>query len=227
MMIKTDYLSHDGVYRRLRSEGKVGWSETEDAYVEQKSRIQEMLGNLCLPSGSEVLELGCGAGNITVWLAHFGYKVTGTDISPTAIDWARSRAVEEKADAEFYVADVLDLKEIEDNHFDLVVDGHCFHCIIGQDRIRFLSEAYRVLKPSGYFFIDTMCGPVKAGVFEKYDEHSRCIFYRDIAVRYMGLPDEIRDEVTSAGFRIIRHRVETGEPDNILIEATKDEMKGA
>jgi hypothetical protein len=67
-----------------------------------------------------------------------------------------------------------------------------------------------------------MCGPVKEGVFEKYDEHSRCMFYRDIAVRYMGLPDEIRDEVTSAGFRIIRHRVEPGEPDNILIEARKE-----
>jgi SAM-dependent methyltransferase len=222
--MKTDYFSHDAGYRWLRSNGKTGWSETDEAYDEQKSHIQETLGRLCLPVGSTILELGCGAGNITVWLARFGYNVTGIDISPTAIDWARCRAVDEGVDAAFFVGDVLDLSGIEDNNFDLVFDGHCFHCIIGDDRLRFLSEAYRVVKPGGYFFADSMCQPVKAEAIKGYDERSRCSFRGDAAARYFGLPDDITAEIITAGFRIIRYAVETEEPNsNIVIEAIKDE----
>lgn len=227
MSIKTDYFSHDAGYRRLRSNGKAGWSETEEAYDEQKSHIQEILGTLCLPFGSKILELGCGAGNITVWLARFGYNVTGIDISPTAIDWARCRAVDEGVDAAFFVGDVLDLSEVEDNTFDLVVDGNCFHCIIGDDRLRFVSEAYRVVKPGGYFISDSMCQPVKADAIKGYDECSRCSFRGDAAARYFGMPDDIKAEIISAGFRIIRYRIVPEEINsNILIEAVKDDDKG-
>ncbi len=222
--MKTDYFSHDAGYRWLRANNKAGWSHTDEAYNEQKIHLQEILGTLCLPLGAKILELGCGAGNITVWLAHFRYNLTGIDISPTAIDWARCRAIEEGVDAAFFIGDVLDLSEINDNTYDLVVDGNCFHCIIGDDRPRFLSEAYRVVKPECEFIVDTMCQPVKADAIKGYDEHSKCSFRGDTASRYFGLPDDIKAEVISAGFRIIRSSIELGEPNsNIIIEAAKDD----
>ncbi len=40
--------------------------------------------------------------------------------------------------------------------FDLAVDNHVLHCIVGADRARFLREVARVLRPGGLFFSDTM-----------------------------------------------------------------------
>ena len=42
----------------------------------------------------EVLELGCGEGHIARLLAGKGYRVTGVDISPTAIQWAKEKTLD-------------------------------------------------------------------------------------------------------------------------------------
>jgi 2-polyprenyl-3-methyl-5-hydroxy-6-metoxy-1,4-benzoquinol methylase len=41
----------------------------------------------------KVIDLGCGAGNYTVWLAGLGFDVTGVDSSPAAIQIARENSV--------------------------------------------------------------------------------------------------------------------------------------
>ena len=51
--------------------------------------------------------------------------------------------------AHFQTGNVLNLTWHASNSFDIVLDGHCFHCIIGPDRAQFLREAFRVLKPAG------------------------------------------------------------------------------
>src|SRR5579875_1996002 len=58
---------------------------------------------------SEVLDVGCGLGENTVFLAGRGYRVLGLDGSPTAIERASARAVERRVDARFAVADATEL----------------------------------------------------------------------------------------------------------------------
>jgi ubiquinone/menaquinone biosynthesis C-methylase UbiE len=164
-----DYFAHDAVYQQRLAEGLPGWNKTEQGYDDRNREIAKLRTSGNMPAGGRLLELGCGAGNIVVWLAKEGYDLTGVDISPTAIDWARRRAHGENIQADFIVVNVLDLKQFADDGFDLVLDDHCFHCIIGDDRKRFLSQAHRVLKPGGYFLVETMCGPVDAAAVEDYD----------------------------------------------------------
>ena len=50
-----------------------------------------MVNVLALPAGARVLDVGCGSGWLSEWLARFGYDVTGMDISPALIEISRER----------------------------------------------------------------------------------------------------------------------------------------
>jgi len=179
-----------------------------------------------VPKKGRLLELGCGAGNITLWLAGKGYDVCGVDIAPTAITWAKEKARELNLPADFQVGNVLDLKDYHDNSFDFLLDGHCFHCIIGEDRKLFLANARRVLKPKGFFLVSTMCGEVVNKELKKqFDPQSRCLISKGTATRYIGLAEDIVDEIKGAGFHILYRQVQPrkGEEefDTLFVHTTK------
>lgn len=156
-----------------------------------------------------MLEVGCGAGDLSLWLAARGYLVQGVDIAPTAVAWAREKAQAQGLRAEFQVGDVTNLAGYSANAFDLVLDGYCLHCIIGQDRGALLGSVRRVLKPGGIFHVRTMCDdPATEACRQNYDPLSRCQVYGDIAARYYGRAGDIRAEVQAAGFQIAASHVE-------------------
>jgi SAM-dependent methyltransferase len=198
--VKTDYIAHDTRYRRLREEGAPGW-DTADGYREREVELAWALAALELATGSRVLELGCGAGNIAGSLVARGFDVTGIDISPTAIAWANDRAV----GARFVVGDVV--AEIA-GEYDLVIDGHCLHCIIGDDRARLLANVHRALVPGGSLFVATMCGEITIPELRAcFDPVTRCQVVDEVAYRFVGDADEILDELRAAGFEIVRSTI--------------------
>ena len=64
--------------------------------VEQS--VQIMLHNKC----KRVLDLGCGTGRHTLFLAQNNFEVYGTDISQTAIDSTRQRALQLNFNVKLY-----------------------------------------------------------------------------------------------------------------------------
>ncbi|SHF72556.1 Methyltransferase domain-containing protein [Desulfofundulus australicus DSM 11792] len=69
-----------------------------------------------------VLDLACGTGNTTLPLARRGYQVTGLDLSPSMINVASKKAIEQKLKVNFLTADMRSF-ELE-KPVDLVI---CFH----------------------------------------------------------------------------------------------------
>ena len=74
------------------------------------------------------LELGCGTGTNSVWLAQQGFDVTAIDVAPLAIERAEKRAHAADVEVHFLVADVLDLRNL-DGPFAFFFDRGCYHVI--------------------------------------------------------------------------------------------------
>jgi ubiquinone/menaquinone biosynthesis C-methylase UbiE len=208
---KTDYAGHDVLYQQRKKSGARGWDDDPKVWEDWRAEILDLIASAAFPKSGEVLELGCGAGDVALLFAEKGYQATGIDIAPTAIGWAREKALKSGIKADFEVGAVTNLERWEDERFDAVIDGHCLHCIIGEDRAAVLKETCRVLKPGGLFYVNTMCGePRNQEVIKHFDAVTRCLVWDGVARRYIGRPADIIEEIEKAGFRIVGQEIVPG-----------------
>lgn len=71
--------------------------------------------------GRKALVVGCGYGSDAEYLAQLGFRTTGFDFSPTAVEGARR--THPSSHVTYLVADVLDLPQEWRGRFDLVVES--------------------------------------------------------------------------------------------------------
>lgn len=101
-----------------------------------------------------ILELGSGTGNNLWFAAREGFRVSGIDISKTAVDFARKRFADEGLTGDFRIGDFSKLP-FPDQSFDLVFDRGSLSMTNRQGTIDCVNEVRRVIKPNGLF----QCGP--------------------------------------------------------------------
>ncbi len=98
-------------------------------------------------------EMGSGAGPNLVWLAEKGIRVSGVDISPTALELSREtlarRGLEERI-GDLVEASVSDVP-LEDGSLDGILESCVFQHLPREDRLRAFGEVDRLLKPGGLF----------------------------------------------------------------------------
>jgi SAM-dependent methyltransferase len=106
-----------------------------------------------LPTG-KALDLGCGTGDSSIYLAQHGWRVTGVDYVPQALDKARAKAVANKASVDFVRADVTHLsQEGIGADFRLIVDNGCLHNMSDSDRDAYVREVSAVAAPDARLLI--------------------------------------------------------------------------
>jgi len=97
----------------------------------------------------KALDIGCGTGDNSIWLALNGFQVTGTDTSAIALEKANEKASEAGAKCEFILADFLE-SEIEGAPFRFAFDRGCFHVFSSEnDRRRFARNVAAHLGETG------------------------------------------------------------------------------
>ncbi|MBZ5567104.1 MAG: class I SAM-dependent methyltransferase [Acidobacteriia bacterium] len=104
--------------------------------------------------GKEVLEVGCGRGDFSIYLArkYPAARITGVDFSPKAIDIARTRCDERLTNLCFETGDAESLR-FSSETFDFVISCECLEHVLHPETMA--AEISRVLKPRGQFILTT------------------------------------------------------------------------
>jgi cyclopropane fatty-acyl-phospholipid synthase-like methyltransferase len=123
-----------------------------------------------LPAG-RLLDLGCGHGRASIYLAQRGWTATAIDFVPRAIEGARERAAQAGVldRIDFQVASVLELDHLQ-GPYNLALDVGCFHVFEGEEQARYVANLRRLL-PSGERFV--LYSHLQAEEPDPDDERSR------------------------------------------------------
>ncbi|MBX7165389.1 MAG: class I SAM-dependent methyltransferase [Pirellulales bacterium] len=92
------------------------------------------------------LEIGCGTGTNSVWLAQQGFDVTGIDVAPLAIEQAQQRAATAGVHVRFLAADVLQLPDLG-GPADFFFDRGCYHAVRRSAARQYAPAVARQLAP--------------------------------------------------------------------------------
>jgi ubiquinone/menaquinone biosynthesis C-methylase UbiE len=125
------------------------YDRVSDTQFEGGKRLVERLG---LKEGARVLDVGCGTGRLTHWIAErvgSTGSVIGIDPLEERIQIARSRG----GTVRFEVGQAEDLGAFEDESFDAVCMSAVFHWV--SDKAKALAEVRRVLRPGGRLGVTT------------------------------------------------------------------------
>jgi SAM-dependent methyltransferase len=105
----------------------------------------------------DAVDLGCGAGNHAVWLASRGFRVTGIDLSPRAVELAAELAGKKGVHCRFLTEDLLEDPEGLCDSFDFAFDWEVLHHIFPEDREKYVDNVRRMLRPGGRYLSVCFC----------------------------------------------------------------------
>ena len=101
----------------------------------------------------KILDLGCGTGRHSLFLAGQGFSVYASDISQTAVKIAAEKAAELSLDIQFLQHDMRDIP-FDDSFFDAVICTWTLHHGMLAQIQKTVDEVHRVLVKGGIFLTD-------------------------------------------------------------------------
>jgi len=143
-----------------------------------------------------ILDVGCGIGGSTRRLSHqTGCCVTGIDLSEEYIETAKrlTQLLNMQERVKFHAASALELP-FDVNTFDGVWSLQMNMNV--EDKLSWLGEVYRVLKPGGRAVLYEVCGNKNTPLYFPVP------WAQDSSMSFLVPPKSFRDVITSAGFDI-------------------------
>ena len=145
---------------------RIGFTPWDGHPLAQSLRdlIEGSADKSALPAGT-ALELGCGTGDCSIYLAQHGWKVTAVDFVARALDKARAKARAAGVSVDFVRADVTRLSQAGIGAaFPLIVDNGCLHNMSDGDRDAYVREITAMAAPDARLLIVAFVSGGRFGV---------------------------------------------------------------
>jgi SAM-dependent methyltransferase len=168
----------------------------DEFHIRGDIATKELIGLSGFTPDMHILDVGCGVGGSTRRLSYeTGCRVTGIDLSDQYIEAAErlTQLLAMQDRVRFQAASALALP-FADNSFDGAWSIQMNMNV--EDKLSWLKELYRVLKPGGRAVLYEVCGSKNTPV------HFPVPWAQDSSMSYLVTPDSFRDAITSAGFAI-------------------------
>ena len=186
------------------------YTTTDDSFSDNIERpaLAALMGDI---AGARALDLGCGSGTHSTWMAEGGAAVVGCDLSSTMLALARERARAHRVELELCLADISTALPFADATFDLALTATALHYVA--DLATTMREIARVLQPGG-IFIASVLHPMSTARFPRLNPEQTAApdgwatrqtwasHYFDAPAREVETPWLACGEVSSAGRRI-------------------------
>ncbi len=197
-------------FRRAYQTGEHGWEA-----VQPTPALVDLLKSLKHPAaGGTLLDVGCGEGRHAIAAAKLGFRVTGVDFIPEALERARAYACQADVPIHsrrhqqvkpgrvcFRRGDVFNLPFAADS-FDIVLDCGCLHHQRKGDWPAYKANILKILRPRGYYLLSVFSPKFHLFAGAKRRWHLAHGSYR----RCFGREDI--DEFAGGDFEIITQRHE-------------------
>jgi SAM-dependent methyltransferase len=147
-MNEQDRKIFERLYARARRAEDLPWHEAEPPALLGKALQARK-------SPGTALDLGCGAGTYSLWLAERGYKVTALDFMPQAVRLAGERARLAGLDVTVAQGDVTaDATRLaHPGPFDVILDVGCLHGLPDALRPAYKRQLLEWLAPDGDYIL--------------------------------------------------------------------------
>lgn len=122
-------------------------------YIELEAAYQQLdyvMAATGLSAGDHLLDMGCGFGSFVLAGREKGIQAVGIDTDAVKLEFARTRAnmTATEGEAIYQYGDALDVK-FPDTTFDVITAWNLMEHVPNASDL--IAEAYRLLKPGGYF----------------------------------------------------------------------------
>lgn len=171
---KLDQLLSSDTYKNNLKFWQKAWSGVKTPYTQMPDLpyLPSIPAWLNERKVSTVLDLGCGSGWLSIFLARHGYQVTGIDVAEHALELGRIWAGQENLEIDFQVGDIADLP-YPDASFDAIVANSIFEHFTYDLAQVTIERLKQILVPGGGFigcFDKVGTGP---GEYYKLDDGSQ------------------------------------------------------
>jgi SAM-dependent methyltransferase len=168
-----------------------GW---DAAHFVEWATVTEMLHRLGIQPGARVIDVGCGSGWTTLFLAEAGYDALGYDLAPANVELGRERAARWRSAARFELADMDALPAGEPADVALVFDA--LHHTAAQAAA--LRSVHARLRPGGWLLLGEPTWLHRLSPEARRVRHERGWLERGITLR------SLRRDLRAAGFGEMR-----------------------
>lgn len=139
------------------SQARNYWDKTWSKFLKYQGMIapsgkliQLLIG--LVERGGLVLDLGCGEGRNTIYMARVGFRVVGLDLSLKGVRVLANNLFEEEVRATSLVGDARGLPFMN-SRFDAILAHNLFDHLDAVSARAGLQECYRVLRPGGHLLL--------------------------------------------------------------------------